>query len=138
MYMYQVWNKIQQLWPTPGAPLPISPPQNFSHRLQHVWKLWSIFFPFNGCLGSRGTFGFVFVWVLALSFTHSVWVNFFVNFRLFSESFFSLSASNSPSPYFQFVQEYGISIGNRTEWSTIQSDWASNLVAFATSFSSVL
>ena len=78
------------------------------------------FFPFNGCLGSRGTFGLVLVWVLALSFTHSVWVNFFLNFRLFSESFFSLSASNSPSPYFQFVQEYGISIGNRTEWSTIQ------------------
>ena len=55
------------------------------------------------------------------AFLHSrhVWVIFFVNFRLFSENF-SLSASNFPSPYFQFVQEYGMSIGNRTEWSTIQ------------------
>ena len=78
------------------------------------------FFPFNGCLGSRGAFGFVFVLVLSLSFTHAMYgLFFFVNFRLFSESF-SLSASNFPSPYFQFVQEYGISIGNRTEWSIIQ------------------
>ena len=47
-------------------------PQSFVHRLQHVLKLWSIFFPFNGCLVSRGAFGFVFVWVLVLSFTHAV------------------------------------------------------------------
>ena len=72
MYMYEVWNKIQQLWPTPGASLPISPPQNFARSLQDVLKLWSTFFPFNGCLVSRGAFGFVFVWVLALSFTHAM------------------------------------------------------------------
>ena len=85
--MYQVWNKIQQLWPTPGAPLPIFPPQNFADRLQHLLKLWSISFPFNSCLGSREAFGFVFVWVLALSFTHAMCGLFFL-LAFVSESIF--------------------------------------------------
>ena len=56
-----------------GAPLSISPPQNLAHRLQHVLILWSIFFPLNSCLVSRGSFGFVFVWVLVLSFTYAMY-----------------------------------------------------------------
>ena len=47
-----------------GAPLSISPPQNLAHRLQHM-------------LVSRGSFGFVFVWVLSLSFTHAMYGLFF-------------------------------------------------------------
>ena len=67
-----------------GAPLSISPPQNLAHRLQHVLILWSIFFPLNGCLVSRGSFGFVFVWVLVLSFTYAMYeLIFLVGSRLF-------------------------------------------------------
>ena len=68
-----------------GAPLSISPPQNLAHRLQHVLILWSIFFSLNGCLVSRGSFGFVFVWVLVLSFTYAMYeLIFLVGSRLFS------------------------------------------------------
>ena len=46
--------------------------------------LWSIFFPLNGCLVSRGSFGFVFVWVLVLSFTYAMYeLIFLVGSRLF-------------------------------------------------------
>ena len=55
------------------APLSISPPQNLAHRLQHVLKLWSIFFTFYGCLVFLESFGFVFVWVLVLSFTYAIY-----------------------------------------------------------------
>ena len=48
------------------------------------------FFPFNGCLVSRGSFGFVFVWILVLSFTYAMSeLIFFVGSRLFSVRFFS-------------------------------------------------
>ena len=54
-----------------GAPLSISPPQNLAHRLQHM-------------LVSRGSFGFVFLWVLVLSFTYAMCeLIFFVGSRLF-------------------------------------------------------
>ena len=88
----------------------ISPPQNLAHRLQHM-------------LVSRGSFGFVFVWVLVLSFTYAMCeLIFFVCSRLFlarvqtdvctqaslfSVRFFS-ECVEFPSPYFQFVQEYCI------------------------------
>ena len=54
-----------------GAPLSISPLQNLAHRLQHM-------------LVSRGSFGFVFLWVLVLSFTYAMCeLIFFVGSGLF-------------------------------------------------------
>ena len=86
--MCQVWNKIQQLWPTPGVLYHIPAPKFCSQAPTCVETVVYFFFPFNGCLGSRGAFGFVFVWVLALSFTHAMYGSFFLIIFVFSPRVF--------------------------------------------------